>query len=142
MLAPKIEDANKPNYNDLPKEVFTFEELKIHWRRYAFEVKNQGKESFYSALTRREPKQKSEQSYIMEVDNQIQINSITPILSELVEYLRKGLKNYDIDIKLELTNTPDEDTKFLTGKDKFAALARKNPNLHALKKKFNLDIEF
>jgi hypothetical protein len=32
--------------------------------------------------------------------------------------------------------------KFLTGKDKFTALARKNPNLHTLKNTFNLDIEF
>ena len=36
----------------------------------------------------------------------------------------------------------EEDVKFLTGKDKFAALARKNPNLHTLKNRFNLDIDY
>jgi hypothetical protein len=36
----------------------------------------------------------------------------------------------------------EEEVKFLTGKDKFAALARKNPNLHTLKNRFNLDIDY
>jgi hypothetical protein len=56
--------------------------------------------------------------------------------------VRKALKNYALDIKIELTKNPEEEVKFLTGKDKFTALARKNPNLHTLKNTFNLDIEF
>jgi hypothetical protein len=35
-----------------------------------------------------------------------------------------------------------QEVKYLTGKDKFAAMARKNTNLHKLKNLFNLDIEF
>jgi hypothetical protein len=56
--------------------------------------------------------------------------------------LRKELKNYSVDITLRLNDHPEDEVKFLTGKDKFAALARKNPNLHTLKNTFNLDIEF
>jgi hypothetical protein len=59
-----------------------------------------------------------------------------------VDYLRKEVKNYLIRIELKLSENPEEEVKFLTGKDKFAALARKNPNLHTLKNLFNLDIEF
>ena len=51
-------------------------------------------------------------------------------------------ENYGIEIKLEITKNPDEEVKFLTGKDKFASLARKNPNMHTLKTLFNLDIEY
>ena len=78
----------------------------------------------------------------MELDNQIQIDYINPHLSEMVDYLRKEVKNYLIRIELKLSENPEEEVKFLTGKDKFAALARKNPNLHTLKNLFNLDIEF
>jgi hypothetical protein len=41
-----------------------------------------------------------------------------------------------------MSNEPEKEKKFLTGKDKFNALDRKNPNLHTLKNLFNLDIEY
>jgi hypothetical protein len=43
---------------------------------------------------------------------------------------------------MRLTDDPMKDVKYLTGKDKFAAMARKNTNLLKLKNLFNLDIEF
>ena len=43
---------------------------------------------------------------------------------------------------MSVTANPEEEVKYLTGKDKFAKLARKNPNLHTLKNTFNLDIEY
>jgi len=43
---------------------------------------------------------------------------------------------------IELTENPVEDIKFLHGKDKFKAMAKKNPNLNTLKNLFNLDVEF
>jgi hypothetical protein len=100
------------------------------------------KPTFYNALIKRDPIQKNNREYIMEVDNQVQIDYIFPLLANLVDFVRKALKNYALDIKIELTKNPEEEVKFLTGKDKFTALARKNPNLHTLKNTFNLDIEF
>ena len=121
---------------------FGMDELKMMWRRFAFDMKNQGKQTFFSALMKRDPILIEGTKYRMEVDNQTQIDYINPILSDLVDYLRAGLKNYALEISLELTSNPEEEVKFLSGKDKFAALARKNPNLHTLKSTFNLDIDF
>jgi hypothetical protein len=47
-----------------------------------------------------------------------------------------------VNIELFLSAHPEEEVKYLSGKDKFAALARKNPNLHTLKNTFNLDIDY
>lgn len=121
---------------------FDLDALKMTWRRFAFDMKNKGKQTFFSALMKRDPILVEGTKYKMEVDNQTQIDYITPILSELVDYLRSGLKNYAIEVSVELTSNPDEEVKFLSGKDKFAALARKNPNLHTLKNTFNLDIDY
>ena len=112
------------------------------WRRYAFDVKEKGKETFYNAMVKREPKIKEETTLIMEVDNQIQIDYITPHLNDLISFLRQELKNYDISVEFLLIEDNDSTVKFLSGKDRFAAMARKNANLHTLKKVFNLDIEF
>lgn len=128
--------------SNLPMNDFGMDDLKMMWRRFAFDMKNQGKHTFFSALTKRDPMLIEGTKYKMEVDNQTQIDYISPILSELVDFLRSNLKNYSIEISVELTSIPDEEVKFLNGKDKFAALARKNPNLHTLKTTFNLDIEF
>jgi len=128
--------------SNLPMNDFGIDELKMTWRRFAFDMKNQGKHTFFSALTKRDPILIEGTKYKMEVDNQTQIDYISPILSEMVDYLRLSLKNYSIEISVELTSNPDEEVKFLSGKDRFAALARKNPNLHTLKSTFNLDIDF
>jgi hypothetical protein len=76
------------------------------------------------------------------VDNQIQVDYITPLLNELISFLRNSLKNHNITVKIELTDNPVEDVKFLNGKDKFEVMSKKNPELNTLKNLFNLDIEF
>lgn len=143
-MAPKEEgESGGPiDFSNMPMNDYHIDDLKMAWRRFAFILKEQGEKAFYNALIKRDPIPKPNDEFLMHVDNQVQIDSIRPRLSELLGYLRKELRNYNINVKLEVTNNPDEEVKFQTGKDKFAALARKNPNLHTLKKTFNLDIEF
>lgn len=144
LIEKKEEIATKGilDTNSMPQNSYSIDDLKMHWRRFAFEMKSKGKETFYNAMIKRDPKQKEIDEFALLVDNQIQIDYIQPQLSDLVDYIRSELKNYQIEIKIELSNKPEEQLKFQTGKDKFAALARKNPNLHALKSTFNLDIEY
>ena len=125
-----------------PHEHYTFDQLKMLWRRFAFAMKERGMETFYNAMIKREPSEKERDHYVMLVDNQIQIDYITPHLQELNAYFRKELRNYTFTTSISITDKPDEEVKYLTGKDKFQALARKNPNMHTLKNLFNLDIEF
>ena len=144
MMEKKEDDksGSEQLHENLPRNPFTFDQVKRHWRSFAFEMKEQGKETFYNAMIKREPIQKEETHFVMDVDNQTQVDMITPHLLDLVGYFRKELKNYSIDISFKLNDNPEHEVKFLTGKDKFAAMARKNPNLHTLKSTFNLDIEF
>ncbi len=128
--------------DNLPQQPYTFDHIKMLWRRHAFEVKEKGMETFYNALIKRDPIVKDDHTYLMVVDNQIQVDYISPHLEEMVSFIRKEVKNYLVQVTIQLTEEPEVEVKFLTGKDKFAALARKNPNLHTLKNTFNLDIEF
>lgn len=136
------ENAENRSLENQPQQAFTLDQVKMLWRRFAFEMKEKGMETFYNAMIKREPIQQEETHFVMDVDNQIQVDYITPHLPEMMNYFRKELKNYAVEISIILNENPEEQTKFLTGKDKFAALARKNPNLHTLKSVFNLDIEF
>jgi DNA polymerase-3 subunit gamma/tau len=131
-----------PNQEDMPREGFSKEQVKMYWKQFAFQMKENGMETFYHALIKREPHFLEEEKFGLEVDNQIQIDYINPIISDLINFLRKNLTNYQVEVTLILNDNPTKEVKYLTGKDKFNALARRNPNLHTLKNLFNLDIEF
>ncbi len=144
MIAPKQldEDGKAIDLTNMPMRDYDMDDFKMAWRRFAHILKDRGEKTFYNALLKRDPIVKPDNVFVLELDNQAQLDVINIKISELLDYLRGELKNYSIQIELTITTEQENDVKFQTGKDKFAALARKNPNLHALKKMFNLDIEF
>ena len=127
---------------EVPYEKFNFDQVKMVWRRYAHEMKAKGMETFYNAMIKRDPKIKDEVFFTMDVDNQVQIDYITPHLNDLIGFLRRELKNFNISLDFILSTDQESQIKFLTGKDRFESMAKKNLNLHTFKKIFNLDIEF
>ena len=136
------ESQQQGNLEDQPREGFSIEHVKMYWKQYAYVVKENGLETFYNALIKRDPVLISEEVLGIVVDNQVQMDYIHAELVGFIEFMRKSLQNFHVDIQLSMSNEPEKETKFLTGKDKFNALARKNPNLHTLKNLFNLDIEY
>ncbi len=130
------------NQKDLPRNSFHFDDVKMHWRRFANEMKSLGKETFYNAMIKREPKVKDEVLLTLVVDNQVQVDYINAEVENLITYMRHSLKNFDIQLTVELTDNQENEAKFLTGKERFAVLSRKYPNLHSLKNTFNLDIDY
>ena len=124
MMEKKEEENNADgvDLSNMPREPFSIDDLKMLWRRFAFRMKDEGRDTFYNALIKRDPKAISDTSYDLEVDNQVQVDYIRPYLSDLLSFLRKELKNYDLSVDLKLTTTPDTEIKFQTGKDKFASI--------------------
>lgn len=126
---------------DLPREPFQKDDLVLHWKKIAHKFRAQEQEQIFLVMTKRDPVQIDEITYLFETDNTIQAGRLESIMEELMGYLRAEVKNYDLTIKLEVAVNTTEDTKYLTGKDKFDRLARLNTNLLDLKNRFNLDIE-
>lgn len=142
LMNPETEEISHQDLDNLPHEHYSMDDIKMAWHSYAFNAKENGKETFYSALKRRDPKLKEANHYVLEVDNQVQIDYIRPLLGDFMGYVRKRVKNYSVMISLELSDNPEEEITHLTGKDKFKKMAQKNPYLHSFKKVFNLDIDF
>jgi DNA polymerase-3 subunit gamma/tau len=105
-------------------------------------MKEEGNDTIYFAMKKRDPKLANDFVIIHEVDNQVQIDYIQTHITDLLDYLRENLKNWGVTVNFSISEVEEENIKFQTGKDKFAALARKNPNLYTLQKLFNLDIEY
>ncbi|MCO5259361.1 MAG: hypothetical protein M9916_04395 [Crocinitomicaceae bacterium] len=143
-----IEDQNNENKNQLapnqeqPRENFTIDNVNIYWRQFANRMKDEGKETFYNAMIKRNPKSSSETLFLFEVDNQVQIDVINSDLDRLMTFMRSSLKNFDFTIEIKQTDNQEEDVRNLTNKDKFAILSKKFPNIHVLKNTFNLDVDY
>lgn len=144
MLTPQTGSETSPlNYkDDLPQEPYNLDDLKMAWRRYAYILKERGEKTFYNSLLKRDPIPKSEHLFTLEVDNHIQIETVKQGFNAFINYLRSELKNHSLSIEVVITQNTEKEIKFQTGKDKFASLARKNPNLHAFRKMFNLDVDY
>lgn len=124
-----------------PRELFSEDQLKIAWKQYSLILKEQGLGTFYNALIKRNPIKRSEENYVLQLDSDIQKDYITDHMDDFLQFLRKQLRNYYTTISLEVVIQHEEE-KFLTSKQKFDLLARKNPNLHIFKNRFNLDLEY
>ena len=64
------------NIEDLPREGFSIEHVKMYWKQYAYQVKENGLETFYNALIKRDPVLISDEMLGLVVDNQVQMDYI------------------------------------------------------------------
>jgi DNA polymerase III subunit gamma/tau len=138
----KVVDSNATSYMDMPKTPFNFDELKMKWRQFAMQLKSEGKETFYNAMTKRNPIALSDTSFSMVLDNEVQRDMIKNDIDSLLEFLRKSLNNYEISVELKLSDNIETDVANMTEKDKFGVLAQKFPMLNMLKQSFDLDISY
>lgn len=143
-IKSQLEEINKKSVvlnSDLPNESFSYDALKVASRQYAFITREAGMETFYHALLKHEPILENN-IVTLKLDNQVQSEYIKPILQDYADFLKTQLKNGFIEVNLLVSESSDEIKKLIKGTDKYQALARKNPNLHTLKNRFNLDIEY
>lgn len=124
-----------------PRTEFTANELMSKWNAFAFQLKDRGRQGLYITLTKRKPEIK--QNFLLEftIDNEIQNIELEDERANLLTFLRVELNNYGIQLKV-LLSKEDNSVKHLSSKDKFLKMAEKNPALHELRERLNLDIEY
>ena len=127
-----------PNQENLPTEDFTQQQMITHWNAYTEIVKGQGKYNFLSHLTMNEPKLKDGMIHL-EFPNQTIKLEVERDKFELLTYMRKELKNYNVDLVIDVNELQVKRYAY-TDKEKYEKLVEKNPNLEALRNAFELDI--
>lgn len=143
LLNPEDENAVQIQRGDLPFESYGFDDIKMAWHSYAFMMKEQKKENIHAALKRRDPKPKGDHTYQIDVDNSTLADILNDNLQDFTNYIRKRVKNYNVNIEINIADDVDDpNDQYISPKDKFQKMARKNPSLHSLKSIFNLDIDY
>lgn len=136
------DEVEQEDFTNRPRKPFSLDELKMYWRQLAYQMKSQGNEALFVGLNKRDPKVLDQFQIVQEVDHQVMLDMLAAEKQEILSFLRSKLQNWGVTVEFVISQSQDESTKMLTGKDKFEALARKNANLFTLQKVFNLDIEY
>lgn len=140
--AQQVQETEGPEYDrsiELQREAFNEKELIEKW--HAFSNKMGDRPRIFNTLTSKDPKLEENSIVSFIIDNNLQEEKINEIRNELIAYLKKELRNGDIDLKLIITDLEEENNKLYTTEDKFNHMLTKNQDLAKLKKEFNLDLE-
>lgn len=123
------------------KEQFTEQKLVEVWNKYANKIKADKKESFYSTLTKYQPKLGENFTIHIELENNVQANNVDEEKVEMLGYFKEILKNDYITLEHTITEINDS-TILYTNRDKFNRMAEINPAIQLLKDKLDLDIDY
>jgi len=123
---------------NLPKEAFTEEAFRKAWKTYIDKLRQDGKHNLASILSIDMPKVKDTTAHL-EFPNATNKVEVERQQYELLGFIRKSLKNFDISLSITVNEVMEKQYAY-TAADKFEKLKEKNPNIDLLRKTFDLDV--
>ncbi|QCE43216.1 DNA polymerase III subunit gamma/tau [Psychroserpens sp. NJDZ02] len=125
---------------NLPRESFNQDELTEVWNAFVTKIETEGKFNLASILSIDKPTLAPDgfsiQLTFPNSTNKVEVERQS---FDLMSYLRKNLKNYDV--TLDISINEELDTKYAyTPLEKYEKLKEKNPNLELLRTTFDLDV--
>lgn len=137
---PDLESNKNISENRL-KQIFSLDELKTAWLRYADKIQSE-LPRMYQVLISHIPEIISETQIQIQLSSESQKKDMQEkIQAALLGFLKEELNNYSINLVIKITEDLKTKDLIYTESDKFKYLSEKNPELEMLKKKFNLDFE-
>mgnify|MGYP002631934711 CR=1 FL=1 len=124
-----------------PTKEVTVEALQGAWNLYANSLNELGKKSLSSTLNAEKPVLEGNVIKLT-LSNSIQEMEVLDIKSEMMEFLRNHLQNFDLDVVLDVQTVNHTKVHLYSDKEKYEAMKEKNPALEELRKRLNLDLEF
>ncbi len=114
-------------------------EVKSKWLEYAESLKAT-EPRLYSNLKTYTPTLKDEKTLHLAIINQSQKENLEKRKGEILSFLKKELRNSNIEMLITITKQAKKSTRPYSNTDKYKYLIEKNPVLAKLQQKFNLDI--
>ena len=130
--------ARQPDENNLPKEEFSDEAMQEAWKAYTDKIEKDGKFNLLSHLTMGVPKLEGTLIHLVFPNSTIKVE-VERAKYELLIHLRSTLKNYDIDLSIEV-NEAEVKRYAYTARERFEKLKEKNPLIDKLRQEFDLDV--
>ena len=119
---------------------FTEEHLQNAYEEYCQQVAAQKRKNLYYALTNKPISVKGKEIKL-HVENKVQLKDVEESKLEMQDFIADKVHSDKLSILLILDEVKEEDVKPYTNAEKFREMAKRNPDLLELKKKFDLDFE-
>jgi len=128
------------NPDDLPKDAFTAEQFREEWNKYAEKLARSGF-MLMSSLMGMVPPLLNGTSVSLEMPNEGSKLSFDENKFDLVNYLRKKLNNYDLEIEIIVNEEVRIQKKVLDKEDKLVRFIELNPAMQYMKEIFELEFK-
>ncbi len=125
---------------ELPNQHFDLDALKVVWKAYCDQLLQNGRNAMLGTLTLSQPELLENYCVKYQVHNESQLRELEMEKSELVGFLRKQLRNYSLEFRLEKTEYTKSFRPF-TAEEKMRAMEEKNPHVSVLRQKLGLQPE-
>ncbi len=138
--AAEIAEEEDPYIKGDAKEEFTMDSFLKHWSDYAAKIKAERNMSLFTVFTANAPTMLEPYKFEVVVANKSQENMFRDEKPSLMNYLRVGLRNFDIEVNTRVDEIKAAKRPYTTS-EKYQHMASKNPQLAELKRRFNLDLD-
>ena len=132
-------EAEEIDIRNRPKKEFTPEEFASTLKNYKAILKEKGKDSLAS-IFEVIPEVKENLIYLL-IENKALSDEFESQKSDFLDYIRKELSNYDIEVKSSI-NKDFKTKKAYTPQEKFVKMSENNPHLKELVKSLNMDVGY
>ncbi len=138
--AAEIAEEEDPYIKGDAKEDFTMDSFLKHWSDYAAKIKADRNMSLFTIFTANAPVMLEPYKFEVLVANKVQENLFRDEKPSLMNYLRVGLRNFDIEVNTRVDEIKASKRPYTTT-EKYQHMASKNPQLAELRRRFNLDLD-
>ncbi len=132
-----IEEITEIEYNEYENfsEPFTNEQLVVKWKEFLGTISD--RPNLLATLSNT-PDLLDGNKLLLKIGNSVQEEEVRLIKPDLIGFLKRELRNSDIELTTSIERIETERTHF-NDSEKLQILIQKNPELMELKQKFNLD---
>ncbi|RZJ58883.1 MAG: DNA polymerase III subunit gamma/tau [Flavobacterium sp.] len=134
----KSQKANQKPHDELPREPFTENDMRLQWDKFAQRLSDNGQKIMATYMHMNDPILDGT-TIKLELPNEGSKVDFDNGKHDLLGYLRGKLHNHDIIIETHVNETTERKYAF-TPEEKYEKLKAMNPAVELLRKAFDLDI--
>ncbi len=135
------EVASEQNKAELPATAFNQDLLALVWEELTNKFESEDRKQLATTLGMYAPRVISDKEVRFMVGTTVQQTEFNTNKTEIMDFIRRKLNNFVMDVSCEVSETEDRERKPYTNSEKFQKMAEKNPDLNTFKKQFDLDFD-
>lgn len=134
--------ANENSPSREPDQQFSEQAMLDCLKAFADKLQSEGRRQLAVALNKHKAVLNGDNVIEIPVDNNIQADDIQANKTEILFWLKSGLKNHSIEIRQRVVEDHELMSTAYTPAEKFSKMAEKNPELNTLRQQFDLELDF